>query len=56
MKCLPGPRSAPAHERGAALLLSFMILLILILILAQIRYSTDTAARSGSTWNASNAS
>lgn len=45
MKRIPGPPSSPDRTRGAALLLSFMILLILILILAQIRYSTDTAAR-----------
>jgi Tfp pilus assembly protein PilX len=45
MKRLPGPQNAPTGTRGAALLLSFMVLLILILILAQIRYSTDTAAR-----------
>jgi len=45
MKALRHPSSAPAGERGAALLLSFMVLLVLILILAQIKYSTDTAAR-----------
>jgi type II secretory pathway component PulK len=33
------------ERRGAALMLSFMVLLVLILILAQIRYSTATTAR-----------
>jgi hypothetical protein len=45
MKSLPGPRTAAPARRGAALLLSFMVLVVLILILAQIKYSTDTAGR-----------
>jgi len=47
MKVLPSPSSGASGRRGAALMLSFMVLMILILILAQIRYSTDTAARVG---------
>lgn len=37
-------RRAPGR-RGAALLLSFMVLMVLILILAQIKYSTDANGR-----------
>lgn len=39
-------RRAPGR-RGAALLLSFMVLMVLILILAQIKYSTDANGRVG---------
>lgn len=45
MKLLASPRPVAQDRRGAALMLSFMVLMILILILAQIRYSTDTTAR-----------
>jgi hypothetical protein len=47
MKLLQHPRRAASPRRGAALILSFMVLLVLILILAQIKYSTDTASRVG---------
>src|SRR5262245_11731758 len=47
MKLLPNPRRAAHAHRGAALILSFMVLLVLILILAQIKYSTDTTSRVG---------
>ena len=43
---LPRQALVPRSEsRGAALVLSFMVLLVLILILAQIKYSTDTNSR-----------
>lgn len=45
MKLIASLRPGVQERRGAALMLSFMVLMILILILAQIRYSTDTAAR-----------
>lgn len=45
MKLLSAPLRAAPGRRGAALMLSFMVLLVLILILAQIRISTNTAAR-----------
>jgi len=47
MKLCPSPRQAPPARRGAALILSFMVLLVLILILAQIKYSTDVTSRVG---------
>jgi len=45
MKLLPRPAHVRAERRGAALMLSFMVLLVLVLILAQIKYSTATADR-----------
>jgi hypothetical protein len=45
MKSFRQPGNAAADRRGAALVLSFMVMLVLILILAQIKYSTDTAER-----------
>jgi hypothetical protein len=45
MKLLRHPAPAAPARRGAALILSFMVLLVLILILAQIKYSTDATAR-----------
>src|SRR5262249_44704359 len=45
MKTSLRPEHVAASRRGAALMLSFMVLLVLILILAQIKVSTDTAAR-----------
>jgi len=45
MKLLLPPSGRNAPRRGAALVLSFMVLLVLILILAQIKYSTATDAR-----------
>jgi len=45
MKPIQSPSSAAPERRGAALMLSFMVLVVLIVILAQIRYSTDTAGR-----------
>jgi hypothetical protein len=45
MKLLASPVHSPPAQRGAALMLSFMVLMVLILILMQIRYSTDTTAR-----------
>ncbi len=45
MKLLGAPHQAAPARRGAALMLSFMVLLVLILILAQIQYSTNTNAR-----------
>jgi hypothetical protein len=47
MKLLPRPQPGARSRRGAALILSFMVLLVLILILAQIKYSTDTTGRVG---------
>ncbi len=45
MKLLSSPGRAAAERHGAALMLSFMVMLVLILILWQIKYSTDTAGR-----------
>ncbi len=45
MKLLPGSRIPRPGRRGAALMLTFMVMIVLILILAQIKYSTDTAGR-----------
>lgn len=47
MKLRASPRTSAPHRRGAALMLSFMVLMVLILILMQLRYSTDTTARVG---------
>jgi hypothetical protein len=47
MKLLPSLCSGARDRRGAALMLAFMVLLVLILILAQIKYSTDTTGRVG---------
>ncbi|HEX6883294.1 MAG TPA: hypothetical protein VF530_07920 [Planctomycetota bacterium] len=47
MKLLQHPRRTARQRRGAALVLSFMVLLVLILILAQIKYSTDVTSRVG---------
>ena len=38
-------RRAPSERRGAVLLLSFLVLLVLILILQQIDYTTKTSDR-----------
>jgi len=45
MKLHPSLRCQAPARRGAALLLSFMVLMVLILILAQIKYSTDANGR-----------
>src|SRR5262245_32101298 len=47
MKVHPSRRQVARERRGAALMLSFLVLLVLILILAQIKSSTDTAGRVG---------
>jgi hypothetical protein len=47
MKLHPSRRPGARARRGAALMLSFLVLLVLILILAQIKSSTDTAGRVG---------
>ena len=45
MKLHPSLLRPAPERRGAALLLSFMVLMVLILILAQIKYSTDANDR-----------
>ena len=45
MKRLPSPARSPVERRGAVLMLSFMVLLVLMLILWQIHLSTKTTAR-----------
>lgn len=45
MRTRPTPQRAPESRRGAALMLSFLVLIVLILIVAQISYSTKTDAR-----------
>jgi hypothetical protein len=47
MKILPSAHPGAREQRGAALMLSFLVLLVLFLIVMQIKYSTDTTARVG---------